>query len=341
MASKNEPAIASGVNVSRRTFLAATGAAGLTALAGPRPAFAAGSGRLVVYSTTLPPIQKRLVEVFTQKTGIQVQSLRLPTSPLAQRFLAEQKAGQYLCDVITLGHDVFFNEISDLGLLDDIDDIPGVAGWPAAWRPGRQFLTIMIGPHSIGYNTNLVTGSSIPTGWTDILKPEFKDQIVLADPRANEPIILFFVTLHDAFGDEFLERLRAQNPLMVPSVPRGIEGVIAGEAKLIVPGLAMNLIQYSGKNAPVAIIPTPSPTNGTYFFSGVVSTAPNKAEARLWYEFVLSPEGQEILCKDNGVSPLGDDIPGSLKAPEHLVSPDLEESVKRADRLYDLLGLSA
>lgn len=329
------------MGLSRRSLLSAAGAGGLAVLAGARPAFARGSGRLVVYSTTLPPIQKRLVEAFTQETGIQVQSLRLPTSPLAQRFLAEQKAGQHLCDVITLGHDIFFEEISSQGMLDDIDDIPGVSGVPAAWRPGRQYVTIMTGPHTIGYNTNLVTGSSIPAAWTDILKPEFKDQIIFADPRANEPIILFLVTLHDAFGDEFFVRLRAQNPLMVPSVPRGLESVIAGEAKLMVPALAMNLIQYAGSNPPVAIVPTPSPTNGTYFFSGIVSTAPNKAEARLWYEFVLSPEGQAILCKDNGVSPLGDGIPGSLKAPQNLVSPDLEQSIKRAGHLYDLLGLAA
>lgn len=326
---------------SRRQVLAGVGAAGLMAMAGPGSVRAQASGQIVVYSTTLPPIQKRMTDAFTRKTGIVVHSLRLPTSPLAQRFLVEQQAEQYLCDVVTLGHDVFFNDISEAGLLAPIDDIPGVSAIPAAWRPGKYIVTILMAPQSIGYNTDLVTGSSIPKGWTDVLKPEFKDQIILPDPRANETIVAFLDMLRTALGDDFIRRLGQQRPKLVPAVPQGMEQVIAGEGKVILPCLAMNLVRYEGTGAPIADIPTPSPTNGTYFFSGIAANAPNREGARKWYEFVLSPEGQEILCKDNGVSPLGEGIPGSLKAPENLVERDLAEALGRAGELYDLLGLSA
>lgn len=324
---------------SRRNVLGTIAAgAAIGLMGGSRPSF--GADRLVVYSTTLPPIQKRLADAFTAKTGIPVQSVRLPTSPLAQRFLAEQKSGQFVCDIITLGHDIFFREISEAGLLAGIDDIPGVKDVPAEWRPGPRFTTILVAPHSIGYNTNLVKGASIPTTWADALKPEFRGQIIFADPRANEPIVEFLATLHDAFGDELIRKLGQQKPRYVPAIPQGVEQVIAGEAKLYMPALAMNLVQYKEVNAPISIIPTPSPTNGTYFFSGISANAPNKVGARLWYEFVLSREGQKIICKDNGISPLGE-IPGSLKAPASLVSPNLKESIKKSTRIYDLLGLSA
>jgi len=324
--------------LTRRRLIGGAAALGAASLLTPGRAQAAG--RIAVYSTTLPPVQRRMSEAFTRKTGIQVQSLRLPTSPLAQRFLAEQQAGQQLCDVVTLGHDIFFRNISEAGYLAEISDIPGVATLPPAWRSGERFATILIAPQSIGYNTNLVKGDAIPKGWRDLLKPEFKDQIIFSDPRANETVVIFMAALHDAFGDDFFRGLRQQNLRMVPSVPQGIEQVIAGEAKIMLPTLAMNMIQYQGRNAPVAIIPTPSPTSGTYFFSGVVANAPNPEGARLWYEFVLSREGQEILCLDNGISPLGE-IPGALKPPADFVAPPLEEAVRRASHLYDLLGLAA
>lgn len=325
-------------SLNRRSFMAGTAAGILAVSTGARAQDT--SKELVVYSTTFPVIQSRLAAAFKERTGIEVQSIRLATGPLAQRFLGEQKAGQYICDIITLGHDIFFNEISEQGLLADVADIPGVSSLPAEWRPGEKFVTILIAPHSIGYNTNLVTGRSIPASWEDVLKPEFSGQILFADPRVNEPILVFLATLRNGMGDDFLQKLGQQNIRYVPAIPQAVEQIIAGDAKLYMPALAMNLIQYEGQGAPIAIVPAPAPTNGTYFFSGIAKNAPNPDGARRWYEFVLSPEGQEILCLNNGLSPLGA-IPGSLKAPNQLVNPGLAEVKKTTSQIYDLLQLPA
>jgi iron(III) transport system substrate-binding protein len=326
--------------LSRRRFVTTAGVAAFATVASPYVVRAADPGTLVVYSTTFPSVQRQLGEVFKRNTGIEVRSLRLSSSPLAQRFITEQKAQQFTCDILTLGDAIFFHDISKAGLLADIDDIPNVSNLPATWRPGKRFVRILIGPHSIGYNTNLVTGALIPTGWLDMLKPEFTNQIILADPRANEYVILFFTMLRDTFGDDYLRKLGEQKPRWVPNVPQAVDRIIGGEAEIYMPALAMNLIQYEGSNPPTAIIPTPTPTNGTNFFCGIVGNAPNKVGARKWYEFILSEEGQEILAHENGISPLGD-IPGSLKMPEKFVEPDLATALKNAARLYDLLGLSA
>lgn len=219
-------------------------------------------------------------------------------------------------------------------------DIPGVSSLPKEWRPGERFFTILVAPQSIGYNTKLVTGNSIPKGWEDVLKPEFANQILFADPRVNEPILLFLATLRTGLGDLFLRQLGRQNLRYVPAIPQGVEQIIAGDAKLYMPALSMNLIQYEGSNAPIAIVPAPAPTNGTYFFSGIAKNAPNPEGARQWYEFILSREGQEILCLNNGISPLGD-IPGALKAPDQLLQPSLADVKKTAGEIYDLLQLPA
>jgi iron(III) transport system substrate-binding protein len=328
------------IELSRRSFVGGVGLAVAGTLLGSSRAVAANTGKVVVYSTYLPVIQKKLSDAFTAKAGITVQSLRLVNNVLAQRFIEEQKSKQFICDVITLGNNVFFETLSKQGLLADIDDIPGTSSLPATWRPGKQFVMTMYSPDSIGYNTKTVTGASIPKSWQDILKPEFAGQIIIPDPRANDTITAFLVMLQDAFGDDYLRKLGEQKLKLVPTVPQGVEMVIAGDAKIILPCLAMNLIPYQGTSAPIAITSTPSPTDIEPFYSGIAANAPNKEEARKWFEFVLSREGQEILCKDNGVSPLGQ-IPGSLNAPANVEWPDLAAAVKKAPRVYDLLGLSA
>jgi iron(III) transport system substrate-binding protein len=329
-----------GSGLTRRSFVGAMGAAGVAGAIGSRSALAAGSGRISVYSTTLPPVQRRLAEAFTAKTGIAVQSLRLVNNPLAQRFLAEQQAKQYVCDVITLGIDTFYDEISKAGYLATIDDVPGVSKLSSEWRPGKQYVNILVAPLSIGYNTNSVKDLATLKEWKDLLRPEFKGQIIMADPRSNDSILAFLNMLHVQYGDDFMRALGAQSPKLVPAVPQGVEQVIAGEARIILPCLAMNLLQYRETKAPIEIISAPAPTQGTYFFTGISANALNMEGARQWLSFILSQEGQEILCKDNGVSPLGK-IPGSLDPVASLDKIDIPSALKKAGRLYDLLGLSA
>jgi iron(III) transport system substrate-binding protein len=295
-----------------------------------------------VYSTTHPAIQANLAQAFTKKTGITVQSLRLNTAALAQRFLAEQKSGQHICDVLTLGNDIFFDQLAAAGTIDDVSARPTVAPLAEVWRPNKRYVMITASPAGIAYNKKSVTGASIPKGWEDLLRPEFKGQIIFTDPRLNETLVQFVAILQEAYGDDYLRKLGKQDLKLVPVTQQGVEQLAAGEGKLVVPCNPGNLERYQGQDAPVALTPTPTPTFWTQFYSGIVAKAPNKAGAERWFDFVLSPEAQEILCKGVSVSPLAD-IPGAIPTPPgaKMENPDLAASVAKSKQLFDLLGLPA
>jgi iron(III) transport system substrate-binding protein len=328
----------SALSTTRRRLIAGLGAIPLVKATS---AFGQSQNRVVVYSTTHPAIQTKLATTFKNRTGIEVQSLRLNSSAMAQRFLTEQKAKQYLCDVVTLGSDVFFKAISQEGLLRDLSTRNVVSSLKADWRPGRHFVMITAAPAGIAYHKQSVSGASIPKGWKDLLRPEFKGQMILTDPRMNENLVPFLVILQQAYGDDFLRELGRQDLKLVPVTQQGIEQLAAGEAKIVFPCNPGNLTRYEGQDAPIKLVDDVYPTQWTPFYSGIPTNAPNQAAAEQWFDYVLSDEGQKILCDRVSVSPIGN-IPGALPQPSGKIeNPDTAESLKMAPKLFDLLGLPA
>lgn len=306
-----------------------------------------GGDSIVVYSTTLPEVQADLAAKFTEQTGIKVKSLRLATGLLSQRFLKEQQAGQYANDILTLGDELFIADMGERGLLSDISGYPGVSALPDDWKDLPYSATLTKAPDSIGYNTDLVSDDQVPREWTDLLRPEFKGQIILPDPRNNQVLMgEFFLSITSKYGEDFVEKLGRQDLILTPTAPPGLAKVAAGDAKLVLATPAMNLTDYVGKNAPVDVVaPAPSPTNAIFFYLTVPKHAPNPEGARKWVEFVLSETGQELVNNYKGLpigaSPLGPGVKGSLPPADSIVKPSPEEAKAQMPKFLRMMGLGS
>lgn len=317
---------------------AAVGAAGV--LGSPRIA-RAQAGKLLIYSVTVPSIQQRLADAFTAKTGIEVTSVRITPVQLAQRFLAEQRSQQFVCDVVTLLSDIPLAEASKEGFLTSLEGVPGYSNIPDRYRPSTEFFNQAIAPCGIGYNTNLL--KTAPAAWTDLTSPEFTGQIVMLDPRLDESYLAFWKTMREAFGDDYLRQMGQQQMRLVPVTTQGWELVAAGDAKIVFPSTPASLynMKRNSPDVPGAMGPVPTPNDPTFYYAGVAKNAPNMEGALKWIEFVCSPEGQAALCKDVLISVLGNDIPGSIQAPAQLIVQDFNEALKQKDEIFDLLNLPA
>src|SRR5262249_50188919 len=149
------------------------GAAGIAA-ASVRPARAQAK-KLSLYSSIAPDAQQRLLDAFTAKTGIDVQVLRIPSGPLGQRFLAEQTSRNYTCDVLSTGAEGVMREAVKLNLLAPLTAIDGIDAIKDTWRPAANYFVSSSQGYTIGYNTKFASNL---TTWTDIARPEFKNQLV-------------------------------------------------------------------------------------------------------------------------------------------------------------------
>jgi iron(III) transport system substrate-binding protein len=321
------------------TAVAALGALVLSGCGGGESE-ASNADAITVYSTMMPPVQERLAEAFAEKTGLEVNSVRVQSADLARRFDEEWTANQNIADVVTLNELLYFEDAAEAGKFVELTEIPGFTELDERFRVNDASFVTTMAPTVFAYNTDMVAEADVPQDYGDLLDPRFKGKILVSDPRTNSELSAkFWYALKESQGEEWFERFRAQDLQLAASTTPGMEDVVAGEAAMILPAYDMNLTPYEGTDAPVAVTPPLDTSTALTFFTGISSKAKNPEGAEDWVEFTLSEEGQSIINDGIGVSPLGNQVPGSLPMPDGLVEPSAEEALADYNHLLDLLGI--
>ncbi|MEW5422178.1 ABC transporter substrate-binding protein [Amorphus sp. 3PC139-8] len=339
-------------DLNRRHFLHLTAGAavagGLSVM--PRAAFAQAKsvealyeaakaeGKLVYYAAANVNITRRVVAAFNELyPGIEVEILRLATSQMAQRFMSEHQAGNYANDLIQLSDPFVLQDAADRGWLAPLSELPAAATYPADAKT-EYWALIGIAAHTIIYNTDLVSEAESPKTWEDLLDPKWKGQIILSDPRNNLEVADWLYTMYDAYGEDYLVALKAQDPQFVPSILPGLQMLAAGDGKIIAPGLHQATMIMLDKGAPVADV-APALDSGQESLVAVCSNAKSPNAARLLANFLLTPAGQAAYCAGWAASVLPEPVPGAIElSPQHKRAR-YEQALAERDKLVAILGL--
>ncbi|WP_166376073.1 ABC transporter substrate-binding protein [Aeromicrobium phragmitis] len=303
-----------------------------------------GSGdpsKITVYSTMIPAVQEKLAADFEERTGIEVDWTREQSSALTRRFHEETAAGKPVADVLTMNEEVY--AVDNASMFEDLSDLEGMEAIPEEWRLTDQTFQPTFAPQKIAYSKEKFAGreDELPQDWSDLLDPRFKGgKILFADPRTNQELSSkHLYALAESEGEQFLADFAAQELTVVPSSTPGMEELAAGNGELLAYSYDMNLLAYEDAGAPIGLVGPFEPVVGLSFYTQIPKDAPNVEGARAWVEYLVSPEGQQIINDGVGVSPLGEDIPGSLTMPEAAVNPDPAEALAKLPDYLDLLGL--
>jgi iron(III) transport system substrate-binding protein len=305
------------------------------------------SGSITIYTAANVDVMKLMTDQFEKNTGVSAKVYRDSSGIVAQRFLKEQQANQKVCDVLDIGDLQFMEDMGSRGYLQDISGYPGVSDIPDDWKDLPYVVTENQQAQTVAYNTDLVKGDLIPKEWPDLLKPDFKGKIAIADPRNNVNTTgAFLMAIVSKYGWEYMEALGKQDIQFTPSSPPAVAKVASGDAMLAMPTLAQNVVTYAQKSAPVLITKPLSPTTANSRSLAIPKNAPNAAAAKAWVGFVLSVAGQSAMnvYKDVsiGVSPLGTTkVPGSVEAfPEGMIyTPGSDEAQKNINKLSAALNI--
>ena len=163
-------------------------------------------GPVVVYAAIHEFEMDRLAKAFEEETGIKVEYVRMSAGEIAARVKAEAAAGSVQADVIVGGPMIFHEELKKAGLLYKWDEPPSNAKDidPIYHDPDGYWYGFYLGAIGIAINTKKLEelGLPKPQGWEDLVKPEYKGYIAVADPRTSGTAYTILVTLLSLYGED-------------------------------------------------------------------------------------------------------------------------------------------
>lgn len=161
--------------------------------------------KLTMYTTLPEENAEAYIKEFEKDTGIDVDYLRLSTGEILSKL--ESQKGHSDASIWFAGPSDSFIEADEKGLLEkyDPDELPNYDKIDKSLLiKGANWLPIYQGPIAIASNKKWLEKNNLeaPKSWDDLLKPEFKNNIMLAHPGASGTGYTIVSTLVQTMGEE-------------------------------------------------------------------------------------------------------------------------------------------
>lgn len=265
-------------------------------------------GTVVVYTSLAPTESTPLAQAFEKKSGVKVELWRAISEKVVQRAVTEARARRFAVDVVeTNGPEM---EMMAREKLFAEFHSPYLADLPASAIPlHRLWIPDRLNFFVVAYNTAKVRRDELPRSYEGFLDPKWKGRIGIEATDAE-----WMATLVKKWGEEAgLARFRKLAE-MKPEVRKGhillAQLVAAGEIPVGLTIYNSNAESLKRKGAPIDWVPIP-PVVARPQGIAVARNAPHPHAALAFVDFVLSPEGQELLASMGRV-------PASTKVRTHM-----------------------
>src|SRR3981081_2200153 len=255
-------------------------------------------GKVVWYAAMVLPVAERVARGFEAKyPAIAVRIERTGSERQFQRLAQEYAANIFAADVIHASDASHFIAWKRNGWLVPFVPEEVARTFPPEHRdPDGCFATARVAVVSLGYNTDLVKPEDAPKGFLDLLHPRWLNKIVKAHPSYSGTIMTSTFQIARELGWDYFEKLAKQKVLQVQSAVDPPKKLALGERHVMADGNDFNLIQLKEAGQPVEVV---YPLEGPPLIvcpNGVLKGAPNPNAARLLQSYILSGEGQQLLC---------------------------------------------
>lgn len=263
-------------------------------------------GEIVLYDSYPEEQNQKILEVFTEDTGIEVDLIRAVTSQLYERAVAESGAGRLSADVFSINDITLMEDLAERDILAEYESpMAAEALEEGQYDPEHKWYTVSRVTLALGYNEKLVDEADVPTSWDDLLDPKWAGKVGITPINVGGSSFSQFHMLRELGGVEYWEELAANNPRMYQSVVPLTQDLVRGEIALAISAPSIVSAQRAG-GAPVNSILFDEGTASWGNIVGVLEEAGNPNAARLYVEWLMSKRGQET------VSELASEFPARL-----------------------------
>ena len=250
-------------------------------------------GEVTYYTTMTVDQSKDVVDRFEKKYPfLKVSLFRTGGGPLLNKILTEARGGRFAWDVV-VGRGEMVIPLTERKLLAVYHSPETKMIDPQLVDKDGLWTAYYVNMYVLGWNTQQVKKEDVPKTYEALLDPKWKGGKISVDTEAYGML----EGLKGAWGTEktinFFKRLAAQDPVVKRGNTERVQLAVAGEYALI---LAYNqtIQRMTSRGAPIDWLPLePVVTQVNPVMLG--SKAPHPNAARLFYDFILSKEGQELL----------------------------------------------
>lgn len=260
-------------------------------------------GTVVWYSGLIVnQIVRPISDGFEKKyPGIKVQGSRLTSSEAALKIMNEARAGKPQADVFD-GTALVFRLIA-AGVVENYKPEAAKAFPDGSKEPNGAWTAVNTYIMTPAVNTDTVADKDIPKTLQDLLDPKWRGRMAWTnDPTTAGPpgfIGNVLTSMGQAAGMDYLRRLAQQRIVNVPAAQRVVlDQVIGGQYALALMTFNNHSVISANDGAPVRWLPIepavqlPNP-------AGLVRNAAHPNAAKLFLEYMLSPEGQAVFRDAN------------------------------------------
>jgi len=235
-------------------------------------------------------------------------------------------------------------QAAEQGLTDEYRSPRLAERHPWAQRQAEQskFRTVglYLGILGIGYNTEFFAKKKLapPACWRDLVKPEYKGEVQLANPNASGTAYTAIASLVQVMGEEDAYRYLKALHANVNQYPRSgvapIKAAARGETGASI-SFIHDVVTEAQAGFPVKAV---APCEGTGYEIGsmsIVKGARNLDNARKFYDWVLTPRAQALAAQAKQFQ-----LPSNVAAPVSPLSPKTAD-VKLVNYDFAKYGTSA
>ncbi|MDE3100650.1 MAG: extracellular solute-binding protein [Chloroflexota bacterium] len=290
-------------------------------------------GEVIFYSGKAQGDLQTIANAFTAKYGVKV-VFKHAASGANEELAAQQlSAGNVLTDLIMITPDPAWLSKWQ-GHLTPLTatDIPQLAAVPSAQKTST-FVDGSLNYYGFVYNTKEIKASDLPKDLMSFSKmTKLKGRVGTANPAASNSYATWHAMLYDAWGKDaydtfiadFIGGLKAR---LADSSSTLVNLVASGDLAIVGPTNLAQMEPLVAKGAPLAMQyfdPVMALPDGWVILQG----APHPNAAKLFLNWLLSPEGQSIECADRKCASYLS-VKGSDQAPagEKVVTAPVERGI--------------
>ena len=275
-------------------------------------------GKVIMYTTTptqqLTPVITAFNKIYPD---IQVETVNDSVATLPARYQQERSStGKSPADVLNsstfealiTANPSWFNVLPNMGA----DYLPSLKQFEPQAIPASRPRSVTSAAYTweLIYNTNMLKPGDVPTSWQALTSPEWKGKGIMTDPGASISYMSFFNMLFGKYGTNFLAALKANKFAVSQSASDVAQQVAAGAYEI-------GFVTNASKVAPLLLQHAPIKTlNLTPYAIGATTTSfpvdpPDPAAARVFGNFLLSSQGQELQCAASDLATMNKDASGA------------------------------